>query len=146
MSLETRKTGTSTDGREMHYSAGIVVECKGKYLLVDRVKPPFGFACSAGHIDEGEDPHACALRELHEETGLKLEKLEFINEEEIPWDTCYSGTSVHYWYFFKAAVESEDGVAVNRESKSIGWFSPEEMKKLPLQNVWEYWFKKNGII
>ena len=30
------KLGKSKDGREMHYSAGVIVECNSKYLMLDR--------------------------------------------------------------------------------------------------------------
>ena len=30
-----------------------------------------------GHMERGEDPHASALREIREETGLSLERLQF---------------------------------------------------------------------
>ena len=32
----------------------------------------------AGTLDEGEDPHACAVRELREETGCTAERMEYL--------------------------------------------------------------------
>ncbi len=143
--MEIKKTGTSSDGREMHYSAGIIVECNGRYLLLDRISPPPGFACPAGHIDEGEDPREACLRELREETGIVSSDIEFICEEEIPWNYCKSAEA-HYWYLYKASVESESVVLEKEGAKSIGWYSAEEMKGLNLEKVWEYWLKKMSII
>ncbi len=139
--MEIKKTGTSSDGKQMHYSVGIIVECNGKHLLLDRINPPFGFACPAGHIDEDEDPKEACLRELREETGIVLNDIEFICEEEIPWNYCKSA-EVHYWYLYKAKVESENVVLEKDGARSIGWYSPEEIKALNLEKVWEYWFKK----
>lgn len=140
-----RKIGKSKDGREMHYSAGIMVECNGKYLLMDRINPPPGFACPAGHIDEGEDPKDSAIRELREETGIKVKDLEFICEEEIPWNYCKS-VAVHYWYLYKTSVNSEEVRIEKEEAKSLGWFSVGEIENMNIEEVWFYWFKKLKII
>lgn len=140
-----RKIGASSDNREMHYSVGIIIDCNGKYLLMDRVNPPPGFACPAGHIDEGEEPKEAAIRELREETGIDQKSLEFVREEEIPWNYCKSAT-VHYWYLYKALVNSEDIIIDKDEAKWVGWYTVEEMKEMNLEEVWFYWFKKLGII
>lgn len=139
------KIGKSSDGKEMHYSAGIIIECNNKYLLLDRINPPPGFACPAGHIDIGEDPKTAVLRELKEETGIILDNAKFICEEEIPWNYCKSVT-VHYWYLYCASVDSEDAVIDTDEAKSMRWYTVPEMKGLKLEEVWLHWFKKLKII
>jgi len=140
------KLGKSSDGREMHYSAGVIVECNGKYLLLDRKNPPPGFACPAGHVDEGEEPKTAAIREVSEETGIELKDVEFICEEEISWNYCKSGTEIHYWYLYKANVVSEDFIFYKEEAKSLAWYTVEEVKKLNLEQVWKYWFEKLKIL
>ena|SRR3989344_8821066 len=145
--MENRpKTGKSSDGREMHYSVGIIVECNKKYLLLERVNTPPGFACPAGHIDEGENQEIAALRELEEETGIHKKEIEFICEEEIPWNYCTSNAEAHYWYVYQTSVDLEDVTIQKEEARSFGWYSAEEMKDLRLEEVWHYWFKKLGII
>lgn len=140
-----RKIGISKGGQEMHYSAGIIVKCKDKYLLLDRINIPFGFACLGGHVDEGEESLLAALRELKEETGILAKELKFLAEEEIPWNYCKSA-SVHYWYLYTTSVENEDFIFDKEEVKSMDWYSLEEIKNLQLEKVWEYWFKKLGIL
>ncbi len=142
---EVKKIGKSRDDKEMHYSAGIIVTCNEKYLMMDRKNIPYGFACPAGHIDEGEEPKEAAIREVFEETGIKLENIEFICEEEIPWNYCKSAT-VHYWHLFKASVVSQEISIDTDESKSLDWYSLEEIKNLNLEPVWKYWFEKLDII
>jgi len=141
------KVGKSKDGKEMHYSVGVIIEHNGKYLLMDRVSPPPGFASPAGHIDEGEEPNEAAIREIREETGINIAQkdLEFICEEEIPWNYCRS-IKGHYWYLYRATVDNEDIVIEKKEAKSMNWYTKEEMKELKLEEVWSYWFKKLGII
>jgi ADP-ribose pyrophosphatase YjhB (NUDIX family) len=68
------KLGKSKNGKQMHYSVGAVIKRDGKYLLIDRKKPPLGFAGVAGHIDEGEDEIQALFREVEEESGLKIKE------------------------------------------------------------------------
>jgi 8-oxo-dGTP pyrophosphatase MutT (NUDIX family) len=145
MRVLEKKIGVSSDGREMHYSAGVLLECNGKYLLMDRVNPPPGFACPAGHVDIGEDSKDAAVREIKEETGIDLDEITFLCEEEVPWNYCKSAT-VHYWYLYKASVVSEVVTIEKNEAKSYGWYTPLELKNMNLEEVWLYWFKKQGII
>jgi len=139
------KVGKSEDGKEMHYTSGAVIKKDDKYLLIDRVKPPLGFAGVAGHIDEGENEVDCLKREVEEESGLKVESYNLLYEEEIDWNWCSRGTGVHHWYLFECEVSGE--LEQNFvETKSIGWYSVDEIKKLKLEPAWEYWFKKLKII
>ncbi|MFA6355349.1 MAG: NUDIX hydrolase [Candidatus Paceibacterota bacterium] len=140
-----RKIGISSDNKEMHYSVGIILICNGKYLLMDRINPPPGFASPAGHIDEGEEPMEAAIRELKEETGIEKGNLEFVCEEEILWNYCKS-IKGHYWYLYRALVDKEDMVIDKDEAKSMKWYTVEEIKEMQLEEVWSYWFKKLEII
>jgi len=145
MKEEQKKIGKSSDGREMHYSAGVLVECDGMYLLLDRINPPPGFACPSGHIDEGEDPKTCAIRELREETGIIVKDIEFICEEEILWNYCKSAAA-HYWYLFKVSVNKKEVIIDKTEARSIGWYTIDQMRSMNLEEVWQYWFKKLNIL
>jgi 8-oxo-dGTP pyrophosphatase MutT (NUDIX family) len=139
------KIGKSKNGKPMHYSVGALIEKDGKYLLIDRAIPPFGFAGIAGHIDEGEDKIQALIREVEEESRLKVEEWELIFEEELDWNWCSKGVGVHYWYLFKCKISGETQ-ASDLEVKSIGWHSVDEIKQLNLEPVWEYWFKKLKMI
>lgn len=141
------KLGKSKDGREMHYSAGVIVECNGKYLMLDRKNFPPGFACPAGHIDEGEESKAAAIREVYEETGIKLKDVEFIYEGEIDsFKISQCQHLPHYWYLYKAKVFLEDFVLDKEEEKSLSWYTIDEIKKLNLEEVWKYLFEKLKIL
>lgn len=142
-----RKIGISTTGQPMHHTAGILLSCKGKYLLLDRVFPPPGYACPAGHIDEGEEPLHAAVRELREETGIVANPadMKFLGEEELPWNYCRELTD-HYWYVYGLEVESEDIKIDLEESRSCVWASKEDLLALPLEQGWHYWFIKLGIL
>lgn len=139
------KVGRSSKWEVMHYSVGAVIENDGKYLLIDRVKPPLGFAGVAGHIDEGEDEVTALLREVGEESGLTVVRHRLLFEEELDWNECSKGVRTHYWYLFECEVEGDLGQNV-RETRFIGWYLPEEIRGLTLEPVWKYWFDKRGII
>ena len=129
----------------MHYSVGAIIKKGDKYLLIDRVKPPYGFAGLAGHVDEGENPVDALIREVNEEGNLKVVKHSLLFEEELDWNFCSKGINVHYWNLFECEVIGD--VETNAaEAKSMGWYSREEIKKLKLEPVWEYWFEKLNII
>lgn len=139
------KEGKSKDGITLHYSVGALIKVGGRYLLIDRAIPPFGFAGLAGHIDQGETEIEALKREVKEESGLKVERWRLIFEEEIIWNKCASGFKGHHWLLFECLVSGE--IKQNyKESKSIGWYKKEDIKKLKLEPVWEYWFKKLGVI
>ena len=139
------KLGKSANGRDMHYGVGAIIKKDDKYLLIDRVKPPLGHASVAGHIDDGENEIQTLFREVEEESGLKVEKYDKIIEEEVPWNFCHRGIKTHYWYVFNCDVSGE--VKQNfAETKSIGWYTIDEIKKLELEPVWKYFFEKLKII
>lgn len=139
------KTAKTAEGELLHFSVGAVIRKNGKYLLIDRAIPPLGFAGIAGHIDEGENEEQAIIRETREEVGLELISKSLLFEEELDWNWCNKGVNSHYWYLFQCEVAGE----INRskgEAKAAGWFTKEEIKKLKLEPVWEYWFKKLNII
>lgn len=139
------KTGKASDGRLMHYSVGALIEKNGKFLLIDRATKPFGFAGIAGHEDKGETSEKALEREVLEEASLKVESMELLLEEEVPWNYCSKGVKVHYWKVFKCNASGEIERNI-KEAKSIGWYNKEEIAKLKLEEVWKYWFEKIGIL
>jgi 8-oxo-dGTP pyrophosphatase MutT (NUDIX family) len=113
--------------------------------LIERAVPPLGFAGVAGHVDKGEDEKHAMRREIKEEVGLDAGNLELLFEEELDWNWCSRGVTSHYWYLFHSSV-SGDLARSEQETKSAGWYSKEEIKKLTVEPVWEYWFKKMGVL
>jgi ADP-ribose pyrophosphatase YjhB (NUDIX family) len=139
------KTGKTKKGNLMHYSVGALIKKGEKFLLIDRAQPPFGFAGIAGHIDKGEKKTDALKREIKEESGLEVKNYKLLFEEELDWNWCNAGVNSHYWYLFKCSVSGK--LKMNHiETKSIGWYTKSEIKKLKLEPVWRYWFKKLNII
>lgn len=129
----------------MHFSVGALIERDGKYLLIERAVPPLGFAGVAGHVDEGEDERHAIMREVKEEIGFDVHDPKLLLEEELDWNWCSKGATSHYWYLFYCPIFGDLARSM-RETKSAGWYSKEEIKRLTLEPAWEYWFKKLEII
>lgn len=142
--MATPKLDVAADGRPRHYSVGALIKNGDSYLLFDRVKKPFGYAGPAGHVDEGEDPDTAVVREVEEETGLKVVSFSLLFEEELPWDTCSRGIPVHHWRLYHCEVEG----ALNpeaEEARKMGWYNPRINWPTSFDPAWAHWFKKLGI-
>ena len=113
--------------------------------MIDRAVPPMGFAGIAGHVDVGESELDAVRREIKEESGLEFSNPKLLFSEELDWNWCSKGITVHRWYLFAGDIFGEIKQNVG-ETRSIGWYSPEEIQKLNLEPVWEYWFKKLKMI
>ncbi|MDD2758035.1 MAG: NUDIX domain-containing protein [Patescibacteria group bacterium] len=139
------KSGKSKEGHLMHYSSSAIIKRDGKILMIDRTIAPLGFACPAGHLEEGETPDEALYREVEEETGLKIKKCKFLIEEEVDGNICSRGVAVHYWYVYECECAGEPKL-FPAEEKSIGWYTPEQIKTMTLEPVWDYWLKKFKVI
>ena len=112
------KTGKSKQGKLMHYSVGAIIKKDDKYLLIDRVKVPLGFAGVAGHIDENEKIEDSLKREVREECGLNVIIFKLLFEEELSLEECSRGILTHYWYVYECEVEGDIKIKED-EVKSI---------------------------
>lgn len=131
----------------MHSSAGVIIKnSKGKILMIDRATPPFGWACPAGHVDEGEDPEVAAKREVFEEVGLTVVNMRPILHEFVEWNECNKGVRGHDWHLFEVEQWKGEVKISEREVKNFSWMDAEELKNSKLEEVWKYWFEKINLI
>ncbi len=148
-----------------HKSVGMLVWQDEKLLLIERNKPPYGFAPPAGHCDQ-EDFEASAKKELQEEVGLVAKSLKLLIEGRKENPCRRIDGTWHLWQIFE--VESEG--QINRsllETKQTKWVSVSELKELAkktqayeagkiseddwkknpgLEKVWCEWLKELKII
>ncbi len=78
---------------------------------------------AGGGIDEGEDPHTAAVRELHEELGITCE-LEYIGKEVYMDETC-----VDQLHMFRTIYSGPFKPNMN-EVADIVFFSPQKIQQM----------------
>jgi len=149
-----------------HKSVGMLVWRNGNLLLIERRKPPFGFAPPAGHIDGDNSFEEAAKRELREEVGLKVKNIELLIEGRKDNVCRREDGSWHYWKIYKIEANgevkrSEDEtkradfftqndlllLAGKTEAYLHGDIKQSDWEKSPgLEPVWYEWLKKLKII
>lgn len=141
------KVGTSRTGKPMHYSVGAIIRNAYRdILLIDRLKPPLGWAGPAGHVDEYEGTEAAIRREVLEETGLTVVKAKLILVKEVDGNTCSRGVDCHYWHLYDCTVTGELLPKLD-EVKAARWVPWVELRSgLALEPIWAEWFDRTGIM
>src|SRR3989338_6905427 len=140
------KLAVASNGKPLHFSVGAVISKEGKYLLLDRQRKPFGFAGIAGNVRESETPIEAIEREIKEESNLDSVTCKILFDEEVLWNGCSYGDFVHHWYVFKINVDGINFKLNPVRGKTMGWYTPEQLKSLNLEPAWKYWFEKLRII
>lgn len=149
-----------------HKSVGMLVWRNDKLLLIERRKPPFGFAPPAGHIDGDNSFEESARRELKEEVGLEAKNLQLLTEGRKDTSCRRKDGDWHYWKIFK--VETGGDIKRNKdETKQADFYTKsgllalgiktekylrgdikqKDWEKSPgLEPVWYKWLKELNII
>jgi mutator protein MutT len=131
----------------MHRSVGAIIKNdQGEILLIERAIFPFGWSCPSGHVDESENPEQGMEREILEETGIKVQKSRLLFNEFLDWNKCSHGVTGHKWFLYEA-LEWTGKIKIEKsEVKNINWVAISELKKLKLEEAYQYWFKKSGYL
>lgn len=125
---------------------GVYVYNKAGKILLGRRKNSHGensWSCPGGKLNTMESLKECAHRELHEETGLEIEKIEFLGYTE----DFFENENLHFITFaFKVLPKTEDPI-LKEPHKCSGWewFDLANLPSplfLPIQNL----FKKLELI
>ena len=125
-----------------HFTAtGIVFSNDGKVLMIKHKKlgvwlPP------GGHLDENELPCDAVVREIFEETGVKVRVISAARDIDthacelaLPMEILLEdieGTGLHNHIDMIYLCHAEDAELKPQESEidGIGWFSPEQVSEL----------------
>ncbi len=112
-----------------HKSVGMLIWKEGKLLLIERKKPPFGFAPPAGHIDGDLTFEDAVKRELKEEVGLNTKSIELVIEGRKENHCRREDGTWHYWKIYK--VDANGEVLANQdETKQVGWYDKVQINML----------------
>lgn len=104
-------------------------ENKPKVLLVRRKKDPYKdhWALPGGFLEEDEPLETGAKRELQEETGLRVERLEQLHTFGTPGRDPRGRTiSITYW----GKVDRQEEVKGNDDAAEASWFELNDLPEL----------------
>lgn len=99
-------------------SAGVVLFCRGKYLLLKYGAGHWDFP--KGHLENGEDDRTAALRELNEETGIEAKILGGFSHM-INYKLKLDGKLVSKDVVFFFAVCAKSSVSLSHEHTDFVW-------------------------
>ena len=98
--------------------AAVIFDAEGKVLLLDHVlRPGSGWGIPGGFVNRGEQPAVAIEREIHEETGLRLENIKLFRARII---------NKHVEFIFQAQAKGA-GEVKSREILAVEWFALDEM-------------------
>jgi 8-oxo-dGTP pyrophosphatase MutT (NUDIX family) len=118
------------EGKKVHEGVHALIQRNGKFLLLQRRFPPFGYALVAGHLEKGEEPEAGLVREVKEEIRANVSNAHFLFST-LDNEGCY--VYKHWTHVFSCGIDKDP--ILNYESKSYGWFSPDKITNLNLTKI-----------
>lgn len=120
------------------FGSVILVDPRGWLLLQERDEHPvidpecWGFC--GGHLEPGEEPLAGALRELAEESGVRLAPADVVLVAEVPVHHAAYGTLDRAWVY-AAPTTLVDAQIEQGEGRRIVFVDPAEVERLPLTTL-----------
>ena len=111
---------------EVGAAGGLVKHKSGRYLFIEKKGK---LDLPKGHIERGEDPEECALREVHEECGISGHT---IVKELCPSYHTYSWEGISYlkktsWFLMHYDGEMAKDPQVNEGITKVEWLLPDEL-------------------
>lgn len=97
-----------------------------------------GIAFPGGHIEHNESFTSAVIREVFEETGIKIKHPRLCGIKQ--WQTVRDGKEARYIVLLYKANEFEGEVCSSSEGKAF-WVKRDELKNLKLANTFEHMLK-----
>lgn len=111
-------------------SVGLIIKDKaGRFLIIERMKPPFGFAVPAGHLD-GDTFEAGLVREVKEEVGLDVQKYKKVLDRRFDNPCRRESGTWHHWQVYRAEEWSGEVKRSESETKQALWLTHSEIGAL----------------
>lgn len=117
-----------TTPREVPCVGAIVIDDRGRLLLVQRANPPAQgrWSLPGGRVEAGERWENAVLRELHEETGISGVVERHVGElrRDAP------DGSVYVIHDYLVRVDGTEQVRAGDDALAAEWYAPEELADL----------------
>ena len=147
----------TSDGSE-HYprtdgAVIVLVKDKRDRILLGRQKiwPERRFSCFAGFVEPGESFEQTVLREVFEESGIKLEEITYLGSQPWPFPASIMIS------FSAIATNPDEAIPDGEEIEEIRWLSRDQMREsiadesltLPpnmsvARKMIEFWYENEG--
>ncbi|MEV5774268.1 NUDIX hydrolase [Streptomyces antimycoticus] len=114
----------------------VVVTSEGHLLLIQRDWDPFegDWALPGGHVDVGETSRWAAVRELDEETGVRVvaEELRLIGV----WDQPGRDPRGRYvTVAYLAVVPADTAIVAGTDARTVRWWRPDELPSMAFDHA-----------
>ncbi len=114
---------------EVGAAGGLVRHISGKYLFIEKKGK---LDLPKGHIEPGEEPEACALREVNEECGISGHS---IVKSLPPSYHTYSWEGISYlkktsWFLMEYEGPMITEPQIDEGITKVEWLSPDELSKI----------------
>jgi 8-oxo-dGTP diphosphatase len=123
-----------------HSGAGILfVNDNGQILLCLRddkpdIPCPNCWDIIGGHVEQGETPEECIVREVKEEIGRDIKKLNFYKKTDMSARGCLTAKDrIEHTYWEKVDIDIKQTILT--EGQKLKWFTEEQIKKLPEEKI-----------
>jgi 8-oxo-dGTP pyrophosphatase MutT (NUDIX family) len=114
---------------EVSAAGGLVRHLSGRYLFIEKKGK---LDLPKGHVNEGEDPASCAIREVSEETGINGHS---IVKPLNPSYHTYSWEGISYlkkthWFLMRYSGEMISKPQTEEGISRVEWLMPDEISKI----------------
>jgi 8-oxo-dGTP diphosphatase len=117
---------------------GVIIEEKNRVLLIQRraLHGAGSWSTPGGHLEYGESPEQCTIRETQEEVGIEIGNVRFVAIT----NDIFKESGKHYITIWMQAdhLSGEPRIAAVNEVAEVGWFNWESMPTplfTPLENL-----------
>lgn len=124
-----------------HFCASaFIINPKDKKILLVKHSDYDKWLQPGGHIEEDETPEEAAVREVYEETGIKIKLLgeRFPREDDlirplgVQCNRKKDGTRFIDIIYAAVPTIENPKIKLNDESTEIGWFERNELERIPV--------------
>jgi len=124
-----------------HFCASaFIINPKDKKILLVKHSDYDKWLQPGGHIEEDETPEEAAIREVYEETGIKIKLLgeRFPREDDlirplgVQCNRKKDGTRFIDIIYVGVPNSENQRIKINDESTEIGWFTRNELDRMPV--------------